>query len=322
MNSRLAALNITYEKGVKKGSVLEAMMAATGMRSHTVLCLLITVFRRNHPNRPCDWVGHVTGDITTKEVGLSAQSEDFLSFWLAVFQGRFRPTLDLFPVLVGTPLEPMLRANVNLWESQRSNRGVSSGSGVPAVGMDVDQPVDNPSPRSNAPARPDVAAALAPQASLGNPALPVNPVPPANPAPPANYHGAHKYCGPPMNIVVLGGGEDPQTIQNDDGKVECSLCGDMQASQALLNRHFVKHRVGTLECPFGWRPPGRTPTCSPHMVFYRWDKFNDHIKRHHPEVNQDDPTRIHVYEQYLKRGERPQHSKLAQNLKGEKRRQR
>jgi len=43
------------------------------------------------------------------------------------------------------------------------------------------------------------------------------------------------------------------------------------------------------------------------------------MKKIHPEVDDDDPTRLSVYEDYLKRGENAQHGKLAQNLKGTKR---
>jgi len=84
----------------------------------------------------------------------------------------------------------------------------------------------------------------------------------------ARYHKWHKYCGPPLPITVDGGGEDPKAIIQNSIYL-CSLCATKVSSQALLSRHFVLHKVGSLQCPFRrGRQGGQWQNCG--VKFHRW----------------------------------------------------
>jgi len=171
--------------------------------------------------------------------------------WMAALQGRVKPTPEVFPAIRGTLLEPLLKVNENGWIAQRrDNTGAlnyEEGDGDELYGPPTPKKGHQNHRRQSG--------------TQGSPSITT---------PPGNYHGARKYCGPSLHITVHGGGENPQTLVGDSGKFQCSLCGDEQMSETLLNRHFVKHRVGILTCPFISHPNDVQLKCPADMQFYRW----------------------------------------------------
>jgi hypothetical protein len=87
-------------------------------------------------------------------------------------------------------------------------------------------------------------------------------------------------------------------VTRPDGKYGCSLCLKSYERKGVLVRHFVKHKIGGIYCPFNamcrnnWR------------LFDRWDHFRLHLRSKHPQVVVTDATVQKVYREYLKRGNR------------------
>jgi hypothetical protein len=120
------------------------------------------------------------------------------------------------------------------------------------------------------------------------------------------YHGKVKYAGAALPISTSGGGQKPEEVARPDGKFGCSLCSSVLATRQLLFRHFALHTIGEFKCPF---------VCScgcTELRFHRWDKFRDHLKKRHKDIDLDDPTVIEVFLRYH-RGAAAQLGKLGQN---------
>ncbi|KAA8898847.1 hypothetical protein FN846DRAFT_1023442 [Sphaerosporella brunnea] len=123
---------------------------------------------------------------------------------------------------------------------------------------------------------------------------------------PVFYHDRIKYAGPALALKIRGGGLDPQVVVREDGKLGCSLCKSVVTSRVLIERHILKHTIGEFPCPWA-------SACDcPKLHFHRWDKFRDHLKKRHQDVDMDDPTVIAVFLQYH-RGATAYMGKLGQN---------
>jgi hypothetical protein len=120
------------------------------------------------------------------------------------------------------------------------------------------------------------------------------------------YHGRMRYAGPALPISISGGGLSPQVVRRTNGGLGCSLCSSVLSREALLIRHFAKHRIGEFICPF-------VKECRANKLrIHRWDKFREHLQRYHLDVDLDDPTVIEVFMVYH-RGAKAQMGKLGQN---------
>jgi hypothetical protein len=104
--------------------------------------------------------------------------------------------------------------------------------------------------------------------------------------------GKAKNAGTALPLSISGGGQKPEQVDRPDGKFGCSLCSSVLSTKKLLHRHFALHIVGQLACPFVGSCGGTE------LRFHRWDKFRDHLKKRHTDVDLDDPTVLEVFKRY------------------------
>ena len=105
-------------------------------------------------------------------------------------------------------------------------------------------------------------------------------------------------------ITQVGGGQEPEVVKLANGHFGCSLCSNTYSRKGVLVRHFVKHRIGGIFCPFN------SECGNDRRLFNRWDHFRNHCVANHPGLSMLDPTVRKVYRDYLKRGERIDEGKM------------